>query len=463
MRSIRISPANLRIRFALLLVLCSLASPASAGTLTVSAMIPVGHSPQQAAVTPNGIDVYVTNISDNTVNVIDTATNAVSFTLSVGASPSSIAVSPDGAKVYVGDNGGSVSIIDTATKAVTIIATLGPVRQLTLTPDGTKLYLAMEFGGLWQLATATNSLSQVSSTVCPEGVAVTPNGSTLYVSYQCFGPGGSPGHDAIGIFNATTNAFLSSITSLANVGEVERISPNGQQLWEVGGDACSSPAYDHVGCPPVPGVPESVVNVIATSSNALIQPLGGLGTGYLSFFPDSKRIFLSTGTTLQIVDTTSFAVVDTIALPGSGSVAFTPDGTRAYAPLPSQNAVAVLSAVLTVAIDIKPDEGSDEDPPPINSKSEGKIPVAILSSPTFDAPGTIDRTSLTFGRTGSEQSLAFCNPGGEDVNGDGVPDLVCHFNTPLTGFRLGDTVGVLRGKTLAGVAIQGTDPIRIVH
>jgi hypothetical protein len=178
----------------------------------------------------------------------------------------------------------------------------------------------------------------------------------------------------------------------------------------------------------------------------------------MSFFPDSTRVFLVAGNSLDIVDTATFAVVDTIALAASGSVAFTPDGTRAYAPLPSQNSVAVLSTVFTVTIDIKP----DEDPPSINPRSQGKIPVAILSSPTFNAPASVDRTSLTFGRTGGEQSLAFCNPGGEDVNGDGLPDLVCHFNTPLTGFRPGDTVGVLRGKTLAGVSIQGTDPIRIV-
>jgi len=435
---------------------CALAGIVSAGTLTVSAVIPVGKAPQQAVITPNGAEVYVTNHSDSTVSVIDTATNAVSFTISVGGSPLSLAVSPDGSKVYVGDNAGSVSIINTLSKAVMTIATLGPVRQLALTPDGSKLYLALEFAGLWQLATATNSLSQISSTVCPEGVAVTPNASKLYVNYQCFGPGGSGGHDAVEVVSATTDAFLGSITGLPNVGEAASMSPNGLQLWENGGDACASPAYDHVGCPP-PGVPESVINVIGTSTNTLIRSLGGFG-GYMSFSPDSTRVFLTAGNNLDVVDTTTFAVVDTIALPASGSVAFTPDGTRAYAPLPSQNSVAVLSTVLIVAIDIKP----EEDPPSINARSQGKIPVAILSGPTFDAPSSVERTSLTFGRTGAEQSLAFCNPGGEDVNGDGLPDLVCHFNTPLTGFRPGDTAGVLRGKTLGGLSIQGTDPIRIV-
>jgi hypothetical protein len=117
-----------------------------------------------------------------------------------------------------------------------------------------------------------------------------------------------------------------------------------------------------------------------------------------------------------------------------------------------------LIAMLTVQIDIKP----GEDPPTINPKSHGKITVAILSSPTFNAPVEVATTSLTLGRTGSEESLAFCNPSGEDVNGDGVLDLVCHFNTQKTGFQTGDTVGILRGKTVNDVPIRGTDSIHVV-
>jgi hypothetical protein len=71
-------------------------------------------------------------------------------------------------------------------------------------------------------------------------------------------------------------------------------------------------------------------------------------------------------------------------------------------------------------------------------------------------------TSLTFGRTGDETSLDFCNSTLEDVNGDGLLDVVCHFNTMATGFLLGDTQGVLKGKTRSGVPIKGTDSVRIV-
>ena len=123
--------------------------------------------------------------------------------------------------------------------------------------------------------------------------------------------------------------------------------------------------------------------------------------------------------------------------------------------LPFQTLVDTL---MPVSIDIKP--GSNKNP--INRKSRGNIPVAILSSPTFDAPGQVDQLSLTFGRSGDEASLLSCNPNGEDVNGDGLKDQVCHFGTPLTGFQPGDAVGVLKGKTVHGIPIEGTDAVRIV-
>lgn len=113
---------------------------------------------------------------------------------------------------------------------------------------------------------------------------------------------------------------------------------------------------------------------------------------------------------------------------------------------------------LEVSIDIKP--GSF--PNSINVRSSGTIPVAILSGPTLDSPSQVDTSSLTFGRTGDENSLAFCSPSPEDVNGDGLLDLVCHFTTSKTGFQSGDTQGVLRGQLIDGTPIEGRDSVRIV-
>ena len=113
---------------------------------------------------------------------------------------------------------------------------------------------------------------------------------------------------------------------------------------------------------------------------------------------------------------------------------------------------------IPVTIDIKP--GSK--PNSINLKSNGTIPVAVLSSAKFHAPGMVNRGSLSFGQTGEEESLAFCNHRGKDLNGDGLKDLICHFYTENTGFECGDTDGILKGVTIDNKPIEGVDSVRIV-
>ena len=66
----------------------------TATNTVVGLPIPVGNAPETLAVTPNGTKVYVTNVGDNTVSVIKTATNTVVATVPAGGGP--VAVTPDG-------------------------------------------------------------------------------------------------------------------------------------------------------------------------------------------------------------------------------------------------------------------------------------------------------------------------------------------------------------------------------
>jgi YVTN family beta-propeller protein len=115
-----------------------------------------------------------------------------------------------------------------------------------------------------------------------------------------------------------------------------------------------------------------------------------------------------------------------------------------------------VGVTIPAVIDIKP----GGLPNSINPQSNGKTPVAIISTTGFLAPSQVDQSSLTFGHTGNEQSLAFCSS--QDVNRDGILDLVCQFYTSLTAFQPGDTKGILKGKTLVGTPIYGTDSVVIV-
>ena len=120
----------------------------------------------------------------------------------------------------------------------------------------------------------------------------------------------------------------------------------------------------------------------------------------------------------------------------------------------------VTSPILQINIDIKP--GKDDSAAPINPKSKGKIPVALLSSPEFNAV-TVKINSLRFGPTGSNgASPSSCGRGGEDVNSDGLLDLVCHFDNQRAGFSATDEEGIVKGTTDDGHAFEGRGPLKVV-
>lgn len=93
--------------------------------------------------------------------------------------------------------------------------------------------------------------------------------------------------------------------------------------------------------------------------------------------------------------------------------------------------------------------------------TNGTIPVAILSTPNFDATTQINRTSITFGGTGNEKSLA-SPPQSADVNGDGLPDLLCYFKTRQTGLSTSSVVGKLKGKLINNISFEGEDWIKVL-
>lgn len=109
-------------------------------------------------------------------------------------------------------------------------------------------------------------------------------------------------------------------------------------------------------------------------------------------------------------------------------------------------------------IDIRPGKTSNQ----INPKSLGRPQVSILSTRTFDATKAVVQSTITFGRTGAENSLTSCSRTFKDVNGDGLPDLTCRFSLRYAGFQMGNAVGILRFTDTRRKPYEGRDAITTV-
>lgn len=179
-------------------------------------------------------------------------------------------------------------------------------------------------------------------------------------------------------------------------------------------------------------------------------------TAYLGDVPVGSELFDTGGGGLG----GSFAGVE-FAEPFDRVVIDPADNTNSFFCIDDLRFVEAGPPGLTVPIDIMPGGATN----PINPRSRGVTPVALLSTAELDAPGEVDRASLTFGPTGIEAPVNARGRAGRpacgvrDVNGDGRSDLVCRFETAAAGFAAGDATGIVRGATRSGLALSGSDAV----
>jgi hypothetical protein len=119
------------------------------------------------------------------------------------------------------------------------------------------------------------------------------------------------------------------------------------------------------------------------------------------------------------------------------------------------------ASVVVVDLDIKPGDSKNT----ISINNDKNVRVAILGSPTLSA-GDIDVSPLSDApKFGGSNPVVPASASLEDVNDDGMLDLVMKFKTDsknTLGFQSGDIQGCLTGKLTDGTPIIGCDLVRII-
>lgn len=195
------------------------------------ASIPVGRSPFGIALAPNGL-AYVVNSADNTVSVINTATNRViGSPIRVGNSPTSVALNATGSLAYVtNSNDDTLSVISTATAKVVATMATGD-SPFGLAVAGTRVYVTNEGDNTVSVFDTTSN--RVIATVAvgenptgivfADGKVVVTNSGTTTIS------GAIPG--SVSVIDATTNTVLGTAIPVGGTPTDVAISADGRLAY----------------------------------------------------------------------------------------------------------------------------------------------------------------------------------------------------------------------------------------
>lgn len=112
---------------------------------------------------------------------------------------------------------------------------------------------------------------------------------------------------------------------------------------------------------------------------------------------------------------------------------------------------------IPVDVDIKPGDEANH----INLRSQGNVSVAILSTEAFDATAIDPLTVTVAGASVRIKPNGTLASSLEDINGDGLLDLVVHVNTASLQLTNVDNEVLVEGETLGGQFFFGTDTIEV--
>ena len=194
------------------------ASAAGTGGYRVTATIAVGGvapEPWAVGVDPTTGTAYVANINGGTVSVIDEATRTVTATIADDADPEAVAVDPTTHTVYVANAAAAtVSVISEATRTVTATIAVGDTPWAIAVDPRTDAVYVISFDA--DVVAIDGATRAVTATIYPPGygplaLAVDSTAGTVYVTDEEAVEGrANPG--SVSVISEATNTVIGTIT-----------------------------------------------------------------------------------------------------------------------------------------------------------------------------------------------------------------------------------------------------------
>src|SRR5579859_7748274 len=174
-------------------------------SVNVIATVNVGSAPLAVAVNPVTNKIYALNNGDNTVSVIDGATNN---TAKPGAGTNPVAVAADFVtnKIYVANQGSNdVTVIDGVTNLATAVSVGNAPSAVAVNPMTNKIYVANKGDNNVSVIDAANNnaFTPVSVGMGPTALAINPVTGMLYVANN--------GDNSVSVIDATNNNIATVI------------------------------------------------------------------------------------------------------------------------------------------------------------------------------------------------------------------------------------------------------------
>jgi DNA-binding beta-propeller fold protein YncE len=404
-----------------------------------------------------------TAAAGNALAVIDGATDsflaAVPIAAQIGAN---CAYNPVNDTIYVPTFQGGILLVDPDSLSMTgAIAGVPESSYVAVDEVANRIYASDTRAARIHVIDGTTNqvLGQIAldpRSIFPGELVVNPGANRLYMTYRsgpCVLPGG-PCFYPLVVIDLATNSVAAQLDPLGSPFSAMALDRAHGRLYV--GESNARALW--------------VLDLASETFSAQAVPVPGTGSiRDLAFNSSSNRLYMTRvpGGTLEVLDPASFALLGMLQVSNTDLFGISVDEAAGRLFLadrgrsgsnPEPGRIHVVLDARRVRIDIKP--GSQINS--INLGSNGTVAVAILSDPGFDA-ATVDPLTVTLASArvrlkGKGTPMASL----EDVNGDGLPDLVVHVETEALELSAGDAEAKLAGATSGGQTIAGSDTVRVV-